>query len=70
MNQTQLTDTWDGRGKVGSTVVWAQDGQGSDSDFMTIGIDGKPARTFERPVRSTVWKEVTTAPIPAQVSKS
>ena len=67
----QLTDLWDERGQAHSPVAqgWI-DGNGKDSDFMTIVFDRAPERTFERRPGDAAWREVTEDPVPAQVSRS
>lgn len=70
MTQVQLDQAWDGRVNTNSTVAWFKDGKGHDSDFMTIGFDGHDQQTYERSVKSTEWREVTTAPVQAQQSPS
>ena len=70
LTQKQLVQAWNARATIGSTVVWSQDGKGHDSNFMTIGVAGQDEQTYEHSLTSTEWREVTTAPVPAQQSKS
>lgn len=70
LTQKQLVKAWDDRTTKSSPVVWFKEGKGLDSDFMAIGVAGQDGQTYEHSLTSTEWREVTTAPVPAQQSKS
>ena len=66
MTNDQLDEAWVGRKLPNSTVApgWV-DGNGKDSDFMTIPFDDQSERTWERTVGNNQWREVTYSPVPA-----
>ena len=58
MTQDQLDKLWENRCKFQVGVSWCRDGKGSDSDLMTLELDGEPARSFERKMGQKEWSEI------------
>lgn len=59
MTNQQVNDLWTLRQDTASGVKWWEDGNGKDSDFITVAVDGTQGkRTFERKPNTTEWVEV------------